>query len=412
MVPNGWTKIKLGDHVEFRNGVNADKDQYGEGVKFVNVMDVFNNDILTESKIIGRITLSDKQLKDNTLHYGDILFNRTSETFNEIAMSAVYLDEADATFGGFVIRGRPKTDILDPMFAVYSFQDTGFRRQVIRLGQGAIRANIGQKDLSKVTLLVPPLPEQQKIAKILTTWDKAIDVTERLIAKSQQQKKALMQQLMTGKKRLLDKNGKPFESDWETGTLGDLAILTSGYAFKSNDVVEGNENSYPIIRMSDLKDGALNLNKAVRVHEDTTVGLENYKLSEDDFVFGMSGSLDNYATVRAYDLPCYLNQRVGRIRAKSNADQTFVSYLYLSDKVRWNILSKAAGAAQLNISINELRRTKVNSPSKEEQQKIAAVLTNADKEIDLLEQQLADLQQEKKALMQMLLTGKKRVLVD
>lgn len=63
MVPNGWTKIKLGDHVEFRNGVNADKDQYGEGVKFVNVMDVFNNDILTESKIIGRITLSDNSLK-------------------------------------------------------------------------------------------------------------------------------------------------------------------------------------------------------------------------------------------------------------------------------------------------------------------------------------------------------------
>ena len=80
--------------------------------------------------------------------------------------------------------------------------------------------------------------------------------------------------------------------------------------------------------------------------------------------------------------------------------------------MRESILNKAAGAAQLNISIGDLRKTSIRYPNKKEQQKIATVLINADKEIDLLEQQLADLQQEKKALMQVLLTGKVRVVVD
>ena len=194
MVPKGWEKVSLGEVFDFRNGINADKSQYGQGIKFVNVMDVFGHDVLTEPKIIGRISISEKKLDDNRLEYGDVLFNRTSETFDEIAMSAVYLDSADATFGGFVIRGRPLTNSLDPKYTVYAFQDSNFRKQVIKLGQGAIRANIGQKDLVKVELLVPPLLEQQKIAKILSTWDKEISKTERLNENSTQQKKAFIQQ--------------------------------------------------------------------------------------------------------------------------------------------------------------------------------------------------------------------------
>ncbi len=273
--------------------------------------------------------------------------------------------------------------------------------------------NLNTTILSELPIMVASSKqEQQKIAKILSTWDKAISTTERLIENSTQQKSALMQQLLTGKKRLLDESGKRFEGEWEEGLLGDLVDVTTGYAFKSNEFVEHKNDSYSIVRMSDLKEGVLNLTQSARVPKSTVVGLERYKLSEGDFIFGMSGSLDNYATVKNVDLPCYLNQRVGKIRAKSNSNQDFVSYIYLSDRVRESILNKAAGAAQLNISIGDLRKTSIRYPNKKEQQKIATVLINADKEIDLLEQQLADLQQEKKALMQVLLTGKVRVVVD
>ncbi|HFI7838022.1 TPA: restriction endonuclease subunit S, partial [Escherichia coli] len=235
MVPKGWEKNSLDSLFEFKNGLNTEKEQYGNGYKFVNVMDVFRNDILTESKIIGRVQVTDKQLEGYQLKYGDVLFNRTSETFDEIAIAAIYLDNAIATFGGFVIRARPKGNQIDPAYSVFLFQSKSYRSQVVKLGQGAIRANIGQKDLARVCILVPPLAEQKKIAQILSTWDKAISVTEKLLTNSQQQKKALMQQLLTGKKRLLDENGVRFSGEWEYTIFGNLGDTYTGLTGKTKE---------------------------------------------------------------------------------------------------------------------------------------------------------------------------------
>src|SRR5690554_4559772 len=277
----------------------------------------------------------------------------------------------------------------------------------------AMSNSAGQSNLSgalvkSIRVPVPPLPEQKKIAQILSTWDKAITTTEQLLANSQQQKKALMQQLLTGKKRLLDDNGVRFSGEWKKLILGDIANIDSGYAFKSGDFTDC-DNGIPVIRMSDFKTGGLDVSKAAKVAKEAVSELDRFKLRTGDFVFGMSGSLSNYGWVKEQDLPCFLNQRVGRILAKKDADQLFITYLYLSDKIQQSILDKAAGAAQLNISVGDLRNTIVYCPSLGEQQKISAVLSAADQEIRALEQKTDALQQKKKALMQQLLTGKRRV---
>ena len=276
-----------------------------------------------------------------------------------------------------------------------------FERQAV----GSTIKTIGLPYFKKLKIAIPPLPEQKKIAQILSTWDKAITATEQLLANSQQQKKALMQQLLTGKKRL-----KGFNEEWKYGVLGDLAKIDSGFSFKSSDFIDTHD-SIPVIRMSDFKAGKLDLSSAAKVSIDTIKELIKFSLKEKDFVFGMSGSLFNYAWVKSNDLPCYLNQRVGRIVANDHTDQMFITYMYLSDRVQQNILDKAAGAAQLNISIADLRTTFVSYPSFPEQQVIAAVLSAADREIEILQQKLEGLKQEKKALMQQLLTGKRRVKV-
>ena len=277
--------------------------------------------------------------------------------------------------------------------------------------QGAGRYKLNKASLEKIPVLIPPVKEQKKIAQILSTWDKAIATTEHLLANSQQQKKALMQQLLTGKRRLLDKNGVRFSGEWKKGKLSDIANIDSGYAFKSNDFTDS-DKGIPIIRMSDFKAGGIDISSAAKVIPESTIGLDRFKLKTGDFVFGMSGSLSNYGWVKEQDLPCFLNQRVGRILAKECAVQLFVTYLYLSDKIQQSILDKAAGAAQLNISSTDLRTTIVHYPCYEEQQKIAAVLSTADQEITALQQKLDALKQEKKALMQQLLTGKRRVTLN
>src|SRR5690554_5073685 len=387
MIPNSWVTCHLGDFMDFKNGLNADKSQYGYGLKFVNVMDVFGNDIITEDKIIGRVNVAESQLEGNLLKFGDVLFNRTSETFDEIAMSAVYLDDKPAVFGGFVIRARPSDGILAPAYSVYLFQSSKFRNQVIKLGQGAVRANIGQKDLAKVKVSIPPLPEQKKIAKILSTWDKAITTSEQLLANSQQQKKALMQQLLTGKKRLLDDNGVRFSGEWKHGYLSDIAKIAKGKALSSRNLTEG---SYPVIAGGKTSPYS---------HSEFT--------HENIITVSASGA---YAGYVAYHPHKVWASDCSVVAAKKNSHTLFIFQLltHLQNK----IYSLQSGGAQPHIYPKDLDTLKVFIPSSAEQQKIASALSSADEGIDSLQQKIEALKQEKKALMQQLLTGKRRVKID
>ena len=386
MVPNGWKQSELGTVFDFKNGLNTDKEKYGRGYKFVNVMDVFGNSILTEEKIIGRVEVLEKQLKEYQLKYGDVLFNRTSETFDEIAMSAVYLDNVVATFGGFVIRGRPKVDDVLPDYSVYLFQSDDYRNQVIKLGQGAVRANIGQKDLAKVNILLPPQQEQQKIAQILSTWDKAIAVTEQLLANSQQQKKAFMQQLLTGKKRLLDENGVRFEGEWEEVLLGDIAKITTGSSNRQDSNLNGEYTFFD--RSEDIRTSNIYLFDC----EAVIVPGEGQDFVPKYFV----GKFD-------------LHQRTYAIMDFISHDGKFL--FYAIHYFRSYFLSQAVGSTVKSLRLPMFQKMKISLPELAEQQKIAKVLSTADQEIEALQRKLDGLQQEKKALMQQLLTGKRRVKV-
>jgi len=247
---------------------------------------------------------------------------------------------------------------------------------------------INRTDLDTIKINIPPISEQQKIAKILSTWDKAISTTERLIENSTQQKKAVMQQLLTGKKRLIDESGKPFDKKWERIELGKLLDYKqpTPYLVKSTDY----SDEYPTPVLTAGKTFILG-------YTDEEFGI----FSEDlpTIIF------DDFTTASKF---------VGfPFKAKSSAMKMLVAKDGVSIKYIFEVmqaLSYAIGGHQRHwISI--FANIVIGLPCREEQQKITAVSNNADKEIELLEQQLADLQQEKKALMQQLLTGKKRVLV-
>ncbi|HCH7483648.1 TPA: restriction endonuclease subunit S [Escherichia coli] len=406
MVPKGWeikhlselaSKISDGIHktplyadtseIYFINGNNL---KSGSIVIQDSTKCVDENDAINHRKDLGVRTL----LMSINGTIGNLAYYRGENVV--LGKSASYINIKDSVNLDFIyyVLSSSKTQ------AFYESELTG---TTIR--------NLSIKSIKSTEILTPPLPEQKKIAQILSTWDKAISVTEKLLTNSQQQKKALMQQLLTGKKRLLDENGVRFSGEWEKGKFCDMANIDTGYAFKSKDFTQS-DSGIPIIRMSDFKTGRLDVLGAAKVDRDSVNGLDKFKLRVGDFVFGMSGSLNNYGRVEKKDLPCYLNQRVGRILAKECANQAFITYLYLSDSIQQSILDKAAGAAQLNISISDLRSMVVYYPCIEEQQKIAAVLSAADAEISTLEKKLACLRDEKKALMQQLLTGKRRVKVD
>ena len=112
IIPDDWKLEPLGNLFNFKNGINAEAEKYGKGIKFVNIMEIINNNALSSKLIPGEIELSKEAIKKNLVIKGDVLFNRTSETAEDIGLTSVYLDNAEVVFGGFVIRGREKKKVL------------------------------------------------------------------------------------------------------------------------------------------------------------------------------------------------------------------------------------------------------------------------------------------------------------
>ncbi len=193
----------------------------------------------------------------------------------------------------------------------------------------------------------------------------------------------------------------PVPQGWRTGSFGDLAKVQNGYAFKSFEFAD---NGYAAaIRMSNLKLGRIDLSDAKYVNRDVVDGLDQFRVTAGDFLFGMSGSLDNYAWIKQTDGVCYLNQRVGCLRVKSKADPLFTAYCYLSETVKNEIVGLAAGAAQLNISGSQLESITVPIPPLPEQQKIATILSSVDDVIEKTRAQIDKLKDLKTGMMQELL---------
>ena len=165
--------------MEFKNGINAPKEQYGSGYKYISVLDVLNNDFITYDIIIGSINVNQEVINKYPVNYGDILFQRSSETREEVGTASVYLDkEKTATFGGFVIRGR-KIGEYEPVFLNRLLKTDLSRNQITSKSGGSTRYNVGQDILSSIILPFPTLPEQQKIASFFTTIDQKIYPTSK-----------------------------------------------------------------------------------------------------------------------------------------------------------------------------------------------------------------------------------------
>ena len=234
---------------------------------------------------------------------------------------------------------------------------------------------------------MPPVGEQKKIAQILSTWDKAITTTEQLLAKSQQQKKALMQQLLTGKKRLLDENGVRFSGEWKDTLLGELATITTGSSNRQDSHLTGQYTFFD--RSVDVRTSDRYLFDA----EAIIVPGEGQQFTPKYF----TGKFD-------------LHQRTYAIMDFPSCSGKFL-YYYLSHYKQY-LLSQAVGSTVKSLRLPMFKKMKLSIPPMDEQCKITKVLSNSDSRCESLKIKLEHLKREKKALMQQLLTGKRRVKID
>lgn len=408
MVPKGWEAIKLNDICDKVTSGSRNWAQYysEKGSKFIRMTNLQRNSIyldLSDLKFVD-IQSDSSDGQRTSLETGDILMSITAE-LGKIGWVHEGLGESFINQHTALI--RLKDNKAYSKYIAYLLSSKKMNHRINRLNDSGAKAGLNLTTIRSIPLTIPPVLEQQKIAKILSTWDKAISTTERLIDNSTQQKKALMQQLLTGKKRLLDDNGERFAGEWEERAVSSLGKIYSGGTPSTSNTGYWDGDINWITPTDITKQDSRYINSSLR--KITLEGLEN---SSAKLVPAGSLLICTRATIGAMAITSHemcTNQGFKNIVPNSKTNIEFVYYLLTYNKHR--MISKASGSTFLELSKTSFESMKFNMPAIKEQKKIATVLTNVDKEIELLEQQLADLQQEKKALMQVLLVGKKRVVV-
>ena len=199
-----WQKVKLGDIGDTYNGLsgkNKDDFEYGNA-QFIPYINVFSNERI-DTNNLGCVQIKPNE-QQNTVKYGDIFFTVSSETPDEVGMASVLLEHLDNTYLNSFCFGYRLNNFstLNPFFAAYLFRTEHFRNYMSVLAQGSTRFNISKKEVMKLKIDLPTIEEQTSIAEVLTAADREIELAKEKLERLRRQKRGLMQQLLTGKKRI------------------------------------------------------------------------------------------------------------------------------------------------------------------------------------------------------------------
>lgn len=411
MVPNGWRNSTLGQIASFKNGLNFNKTDNGERIKIVGVGDFKGLTELKSTDSLEYVQVDNKVTEDELLKSGDLLFVRSNGN-KELIGRCLYFPEVNErmSYSGFTIRARVNTDKMLPEYASNLVRSSIVIRQIFQYGGGTNISNLSQQILNDLAFLIPPLSEQKKIAQILSTWDKAIATTEKLLENSQKQKQALMQQLLTGKKRFSGFNDK-----WLTKSLSEIGEIRSAGVDKN--ILE-DEKPVRLLNFTDVFNKSFiysaELNHWVTAPDAKVLSCD---VKKGDVFFTPSSETRNEVAipaVAAEDISdCCYSYHVVRFRLHENWDLNFKAYIFTTPEFRKQAYMLADGSGQRYvISQDSFRSIKITYPTYQEQVLIGKTLKAAEDEVNNLKQKIIYLKEEKKALMQQLLTGKRRVRIN
>ena len=195
---DAWEQRKLNSLMDFSNGFNGSSTLYGTGIPYISVMDILNNDFITYECIRGKVNIDEQTLKRFAVDYGDVLFQRSSENVEDAGSSNVYLGNKTAAFGGFVIRGKKKSE-YDGFFIKNLLDSETVRKQITSKAQGAQHINVSQETLSDVIVSIPSIEEQVSIGKLFASINETITLHQRKCDELKDVKKYMLQNMFPQK---------------------------------------------------------------------------------------------------------------------------------------------------------------------------------------------------------------------
>ena len=363
--------------------MNPDAKRFGRGTKFISVMDILNNQFICYDNIRASVEVVDGDIETYGVNYGDILFQRSSETLEDVGQANVYLDSKPAVFGGFVIRGKSKSNYY-PMFFRYLLASPTARKKIIVKGAGAQHFNIGQDGLSKVCLNIPSIQEQEKIAKLFECIDTRIATQNKIIEKLQSLIKGLSQQLLSS------------ENDWILYRLDDLAQIKSGYSGTQVSY----QTPYKVSRIETISKHCIDIQRIGYVE----CIPESYRLNVGNILFSNINSIQYIGNTAYLDKDYGLYHGMNLLRIIPNTTIVRPRFLHLLLCTDWainyfqTICNKAVSQASINQTA--LGKSRFPIPPMSVQQQICSMFELTERKLDNEQEYISCLQQQKRYLLQ------------
>ncbi|WP_432486478.1 restriction endonuclease subunit S [Staphylococcus aureus] len=322
-----WEEKKVGELLEFKNGLNKGKEYFGSGSSIVNFKDVFNNRSINTNNLTGKVNVNSKELKNYSVEKGDVFFTRTSEVIGEIGYPSVILNDPENTvFSGFVLRGRPKSgiDLINNNFKRYVFFTNSFRKEMITKSSMTTRALTSGTAINRMKVIYPvSAKEQKKIGDFFSKLDRQIELEEQKLELLQQQKKGYMQKIFSQELRFKDENGNDYPN-WRTIELKNILENIVDNRGKTPD--NAPSEKYPLLEVNALgyyRPAYIKVSKFVS--ENTYNNWFREHLKENDILFSTVGNtgivslMDNYKAVIA--------QNIVGLRVNNNNLPSFIYYM-------------------------------------------------------------------------------------
>lgn len=401
-----WKTFKLIELYDISSGLSKSADEFGFGFPFLSFSTVFKN-FFIPNELDQLVNTSIKEQATCSIQKGDVFLTRTSETIEELGMSCVALKNyPNATFNGFTKRLRPKNDLeIDPLFIGYYLRNVQFRGEISAYSTLTTRASLNNGIIEKLKVTVPPLPVQQKIASILSSYDELIENNKQRIQLLEEMAEEIYKEWFVrlrfqGYETAKIVDGLP--EGWEEKQIDSFVKIISGYAFKTQSF--DSDGIYKLVTIKNVQDGFFVTQTTDFIDELPKNIKEDCKLKDKDIILSLTGNIGRICMI--YGENYVLNQRVAKLKPRKENYFEFAYLMFRSSFLRSTLENISNGAAQQNLSPIEMGKLEVVFPSAVIVDKFSEITKSFFDEIIILNKKNQLLQEARDLLLPRLISGK------
>lgn len=415
VIPNEWGLIpleKIADPSKKWSftggpfGSNLKSSDYTQdGVRVIQLQNIGDGVFHNESEVYTSPEKANELLSCN-IYPNEIILSKMGDPVARASIIPNFHDRYLMCSDGIRLSVNPKEH--NNYFIFLSLNFNYFRKQAESASTGSTRKRIGLSELRQLNVICPKVDEQNEIAKALSDADALIESLEKLIEKKRQIKQGVLQELLTGKKRL-----PGFSGEWSVKRLADSCqLITKGTTPTS--LGQGfTESGINFIKVESLnKIGEIIEDMVGYIDEETHELLKRSQLKENDLLVSIAGALGRAGIVNEKILPANTNQALAIVRFKDKPElfNHYVYYFIGFDLISKHIAGISAQGAQANLSLEQVGDFPIYAPDIDEQKAIVKILKDIDSEIAELDLKLTKACQIKQGMMQELLTGRIRLV--